>query len=92
MTTTEERPAVLLPEGKTGALHVMAPEGDINIFWDKDNPADVAVAKAAWDKAKSEHRMLGYRVEGDEGRRGEVMREFDPAAERLILRPQLQGG
>lgn len=89
MTTTAE------PVTETGTLHIMDPSGDVRISWNKDNPDEVAAAKAAFDRAKSREggRMLGYRVEGKKGQKlGEVVREFDPTAERLVMSPQQQGG
>lgn len=76
----------------TGTMHIMNHDGDINVSWDKNDPDDVAMAKGWWDDATKVKKYLGYKVEGEEGRRGEVMREFDPTAERLILSPQAQGG
>lgn len=78
----------------TGVMHKMNRKGDMNISWDKNDPRDVALAKNAWDHAHSRDggRMIGYRVVGEDGKRGEVVREFDPNAERLILVPQIQGG
>jgi len=75
----------------TGQMHPLNEEGDTKIIWDANDPASVATAKAAFDKAKREG-MLAYRAEGEKGRRGTQIREFDPDAERIILvKPQAGG-
>lgn len=74
----------------TGTLIIPDKTGDTRIDWDSADPTSVAVAKAAFDKAK-ESRALAYKATPG-GARGEVIREFDPAAEHIILAPQLVGG
>lgn len=74
----------------TSTLYVQDKTGDTRIEWDPDVPAEVAAARAAYDAAKDK-RYLAYRTRAD-GSRGEIMREFDPTAERIVMSPQLQGG
>ena len=77
------------PEGK-GLLCVMDRTGDNKIICDKHNEIEVAIAKAAFDTAKSKG-FIAYTVNKD-GSTGEVIQEFDPTAEKIILSPPMQGG
>lgn len=65
--------------------------GDTKIVWDREKPTEIAIARAAWDKAKRDGYMA-YKVVGKDGAKGEIMHEFDPLAERVILAPALRGG
>jgi hypothetical protein len=75
----------------TGMMRKMNRKGDGSVFWNKNDPKDVALAERFFKAAKKEG-MAAYRVEGEDGKRGEVIREFDPEAERIIFVPQLRGG
>lgn len=65
--------------------------GDTKIIWDRNNSTEAAIAREAFRKAKADG-FMAYRVTGKDGLRGEVLAEFDPAAERIILAPPLRGG
>jgi hypothetical protein len=64
--------------------------GDNKIEWNADVPAEVAAARAMFNTMK-EKRYLAYTLD-ESGHRGEVLREFDPEAERIIMTPQRVGG
>lgn len=68
----------------------MSKEGDIKTIWDPANPDEVIVAR---DQFKSwvEKGGAAFSVD-DDGEKGEVMREFDPQARRVILVPAIAGG
>lgn len=73
-------------------LHVQDHTGDSRIMWDPSRPDEVDVARASFDAAK-EKGMLAYSVDAnDVNKRGEVVREFDATAGKLILVPQTVGG
>ena len=74
-----------------GVLQVLGATGDSRLMWDRRNPDEVAVARAAFDTARARGALV-YKAEGKEGTRGEQVREFDETAERLIVVPALQGG
>jgi len=81
MTTTAEH-----------TLTITDATGDTKIIWDPDKPDEVAAAKAAFDAGKKK-KMLSYSVDPDSGARtGEVIREFDPQAGKIIMIPQTRGG
>jgi hypothetical protein len=65
--------------------------GDTKVMWDKNDPNEVAAAKATFDSLKAKG-FLAYSVKGKKGDKGEVIKQFDPEAERLIMSPPLVGG
>lgn len=71
-------------------LHVMDRTGDMKVIWSADNPDEVDVAKATFDKMRKKGH-LAYTVKNN-GEKGEVITEFDKTAERIIMSPQLVGG
>ncbi len=89
MTTLEELHP--LETGKTGIMHKLGTEGDVPIMWDRENDFEVEIARKAFDEARH-NGFIVYRAEGTDGHRGEVVREFDPDAERLIMVAPHQGG
>ena len=76
-------------EGKS-VLHVLDKTGDTKQVWDSRNEAEVEVARAAFDSL-TKKGYLAFSVKKD-GSKGEVIREFDPKAEKIILSPPMQGG
>ena len=78
----------------TEHAHVMAvmdpKEGDLKTIWDPDKPEEVEVARCTFEKMKKKG-MTGYRVKRD-GSKAEVMNDFDPEAEAVIMAPALRGG
>jgi hypothetical protein len=74
-----------------GVIAEINSSGDTKIIWARDNPMEVEIARAAFDKAKRSG-FAAYTVEGKEGRKGRVIGEFDVEAERIILAPPMAGG
>lgn len=91
MTTAAVRPNVseVLEEGQS-CLYVLDGSGDSRFMWSKENPDEIAAAKKQF-KALKEKGYIAYKV-NDQGNKGEVLREFDPTAEKVIMAPQLVGG
>jgi hypothetical protein len=79
------------PQSSVGEMAVMDRTGDTKVIWDRNNEAEVEAARATFDSLRKKGYMA-YSVKGKNGDKGEVIREFDPAAERLILAPPLVGG
>lgn len=71
-------------------LIVLDHTGDTKIVWDSDRPVEVEEARATFDRLRKKGYMA-YKVD-KKGEKGEVIREFDPDAEKLILAPQTVGG
>lgn len=74
----------------TSTLHILDKTGDVRHEWDPSDPVAVEMARAAFQAAKGK-KMLIYKTRRD-GSRGELLREFDPSAERIIATPQTVGG
>lgn len=72
------------------AMEVMDLKGDTKIIWDSDNQDEVANARRTFKDLKAK-RYLSYRV-GEGGKKGSLISEFDPEAEKMILTPPLAGG
>lgn len=70
-------------------LKVLSREGHTAIEWDVKDEASVAKVKEQFDEMISKG-FLGYRIESKAG--GEVIRDFDPAAEEIIMNAPLVGG
>lgn len=74
----------------TGEMAILDSTGDTKVIWDPHNPDEVAAAKAQFDTLKKKG-FIAYTV-NKKGDKGEVIREFDPNAEKIILSPPLAGG
>lgn len=72
-------------------MAVMNELGDKKTIWDRANPVEVEAAKNEFRFFK-EKGYMAYKVEGKEGRRGEILHAFDPEAERIIFAPPMKGG
>lgn len=71
-------------------MEVMDPSGHTTTAWDPAVPAEVDAARATFTAMTAK----GYRAfhVGRRGQQAEPMKTFDPAAEQMILMPQLVGG
>ncbi len=86
---------VAIDETHEGYLDFMDRSGHAKTAWSINNPEEVAIARAAFEKA----RELGYtiyRVNG-EGEPETIMERFEPEAGRFmtgkyVARPQMRGG
>lgn len=73
-------------------LSIADPSGDTRIMWDPRDTDEVKTAKAAFDAAHK-RGMVAYTVDPTSGEStGEVIREFDPKARKIIMTRQLAGG
>ena len=73
-----------------GMLCVMDVSGDSKTIWDPDNSDEVTNAQRTFNDLKHKG-YTAYRVRED-GKKAEIMREFDPAAGKVILSPAMAGG
>lgn len=71
-------------------LVVLDYTGDTKIVWDSDTAVEVEEARGTFDRLRKKG-YAAYRVD-KKGDKGEVIREFDPNAEKLILAPPTVGG
>lgn len=79
-----------VPKGRN-AMAVMGERGDTKISWDPRVPAEVEAARRQFEFLTKEKRYAAFKMTVS-GERDAMIREFDPAAERIILVPQMQGG
>jgi hypothetical protein len=89
MTTMIED--VEVPAGHGMMSTLKAEHGDLRVMWDPAVQDEVEAARAQFDELRGKG-YLAYRAQGRRGSRGEVIREFDPDAERIILVRQNVGG
>lgn len=75
----------------TSTLEITDHTGDTKIEWNKNVEAEVEAARETFSRMKENHKYLAYKCRRD-GSRGEVIRAFDPDAERIVMVPQTQGG
>lgn len=71
-------------------LVILDQTGDTKIIWDPEKTEEVAHARETFDKLRKKG-YAAYSV-NKKGDKGEVIREFDPDAEKMILAPQMVGG
>jgi hypothetical protein len=74
----------------TSTLHMLDATGDTRIEWDPSSEFEVEVARKAFEAAKAKKYLI-YKTDANGGR-GELMRTFDPTAERIVCAPQTVGG
>jgi len=74
----------------TGELSVLDRTGDTKIIWDSAQQAEVDAAEAMFDSLKKK----GYAafLVTKKGDKDELIKKFDPKAEKIIMVPQLVGG
>lgn len=73
-----------------GSLCILDESGDSRMQWDRNDPVQVAAARARFDEFRSK-RFLAYKVDKS-GKQAEVIDRFDPSAEQIIMQPQMIGG
>ena len=71
-------------------LAILDHTGDTKLIWDPDKADEVETARDTFNKLKKKG-YVAYSV-NRKGDKGEVLREFDPTAEKMILAPQMVGG
>jgi len=64
--------------------------GDTKVIWDPKNADEVDAAKTQFNALRKKG-FIAYTV-NKKGDKGEIIREFDPDAEKIILSPPLAGG
>lgn len=74
----------------TGEMRVMDQTGDTKVEWNKDNVEEVAAARATFDALRKKDYLAYTMAAG--GQKGEVIREFDPSAQKIILAKRMVGG
>ncbi len=71
-------------------MAVMDETGDTKIVWDEDKQIEVDEARSTFERMRKKG-YAAYKVD-KKGEKGELITEFDPSAEKIILSPQMKGG
>jgi hypothetical protein len=78
-------------EAGKSAFAILGEYGDTKHIWDKDKEEEVEAARTLFDSlTKKGYRA--FKVTGKNGDKGDIMKKFDPEAERVIFAPMMQGG
>lgn len=78
--------------GKTGLIIVPSwDEGHAEFNWSRDDEKDVEAARVYFTRMKA-LGYAAYRADPKTGGKGEVLKEFDPKAEKIIMVPPFAGG
>jgi hypothetical protein len=90
MTVMAEITLADVPAGHGVISKMQRDDGDFRVTWNPADPAEVANARQAFQELRSS----GYAIHKVEGRRREVIREFDPAlgAMQLVAHRPNRGG
>ena len=86
----------LLSRGVSSGRNVMAymtpGDGYVEVSWAAGNAAEIAIAREMFSKLRGKG-YLAYRTTGSGSRKQrDQIREFDPAAGRIVMVPPLAGG
>ena len=74
-----------------GEIIILSQSGDEKVAWDKEDPESVKVARKKFLEFLAERKGMAIRL-GPDGQKGEMITDFDPDAERLLLMPMIVGG
>lgn len=88
-------PEILTAEPAESILSIMKPYsdkdgGDLSLKWNKGSTFEVDNARRMFDEAKAKG-YVAYKTDSS-GNQGEIIRSFDPTAERITMRMQVVGG
>lgn len=72
-------------------ISVLTGYGDLKKVWNAANQDEVEDARRSFDHLVKQKKYMAFRVTGA-GDKGEQIREFDPAAGKMILVPPVAGG
>jgi hypothetical protein len=65
--------------------------GDVKVMWDRTKKIEVDAMRKLFADLRAKG-YAAYTVDDDTGNKGNVVREFDPDAERFIMIPPMAGG
>lgn len=74
----------------SGTMHVMGQSGDTKVVWDADHPDEVNQARRTFEELRAKG-FNAYEVTR-KGEKGNMVTNFNPDAEKIILAPPMQGG
>lgn len=73
-----------------GEMRIMGSVGDTKMIWDRNNEDEVKTAKKSFDDL----RKKGFTAFGVKktGEKGDVITEFNPSMEKIIMAAPMRGG
>ena len=71
-------------------IRVVDPSGDLKFTWDADDPDEIAAIEDLFNE-KIKDKWIAYSVKRS-GKKGVVIKTFDPEAEKIIMAPPMVGG
>ena len=78
--------------GRNVMAYMTPEDGDVEVSWATGNADEIATARETFDKLRGKG-YLAYRTTGTGSRKQrDQIREFDPAAGRIVMVPPLAGG
>ena len=77
-------------EATRNEMRIMGGNGDTKVVWDKDNADEVASARDTFNQLRGKG-FTAFNVKRN-GDKDEVITEFDPNTQSLIMVPRLAGG
>lgn len=78
--------------GSTGVLIVPKwDEGDVRQEWDRNKKDEVEAARKLFVDLKAKG-YKAYRLDPKSGAKGDIIKEFDPNAEKIVMAPPFAGG
>jgi hypothetical protein len=71
-------------------MSIMNADGDLKVVWNSDNQPEIDAARNQFNELKKKG-YLAYRTD-KKGEKAQIITEFDPTAEAVILSPPMRGG
>jgi len=79
-------------EGMTGVIILPKwDEGDLRTEWNSKNESETEAARKQFVDMKA-NGYKAYRIDPKNGEKGELLKEFDPKAEKIVLVMPFAGG
>jgi hypothetical protein len=79
------------PEGRGLLIIPKWDEGDSRIEWDPEKKEQADAAREHFVKLKAQG-YKAYRVDPKNGEKGELLKEFEPKAGKIVMLPAFAGG
>lgn len=73
-------------------LSILDPSGDTKLSWDPQVQTQVEVAKEKFNQLVVHQGYTAYALKEKDDEPGEMIREFNPQATRILLTPRSVGG
>lgn len=78
-------------DGPAHLMHELDNSGDTRVTWDPDNEDEVSAARDTFNRL-TKQGYKAFRATSSGDKTGDLLREFDPQARRIVLFKRLVGG